>query len=116
MDKKLQDSLSKIKLFICDIEIPNVFSPNDDGFNDYFIINGLTNEFYSQSNLSIYNRWGDEVYKNGYYGLDGLWWDGKNNHYNDEKLTQGVYFYVLKVANRVNLNEEIYKGTLHLLK
>ncbi|MAJ97741.1 MAG: PKD domain-containing protein [Flavobacteriales bacterium TMED288] len=103
-------------LFICDIEIPNVFSPNDDGFNDYFIINGLTNEFYSQSNLSIYNRWGDEVYKNGYYGLDGLWWDGKNNHYNDEKLTQGVYFYVLKVANRVNLNEEIYKGTLHLLK
>ena len=85
-------------LFMCDLEIPNTFSPNDDAYgNNLFTIEDLTYEFYSYSNMSIYNRWGDEVYKNGHYGLDGSWWDGKVTHQYDELVT-GVYFYVLKVT------------------
>ena len=100
-------------LFMCDLETPNTFSPNGDGYNDLFIIEDLTYEFYSYSNISIYNRWGDEVYKNGHYGLDGSWWDGKNTHQYDE-LAPGVYFYVLKVGNKVTQEEDIYKGVVNL--
>ena len=100
-------------LFMCNLEPPNSFSPNGDGYNDFFTIEDLTNEYYSYSNMSIYNRWGDEVYKNGHYGLDGSWWDGKNTHQYDN-LASGVYFYVLKVGNKVTMEEDIYKGVVNL--
>ena len=100
-------------LFMCDLEIPNVFSPNGAGFSDLFFIDDLTEEYYSYSNLSVFNRWGDEVYKNGYYGLDGTWWDGQTTHQNDE-LAQGVYFYVLKVGNKITEEEEVYRGVVNL--
>ena len=101
-------------LFMCDLEIPNIISPNDDTYgNNLFTIEDLTHEFYSYSNMSIYNRWGDEVYKNGHYGLDGTWWDGKVTHQYDE-LTTGVYFYVLKVGNKVTKEEDVYKGVVSI--
>ena len=100
-------------LFMCDLEPPNTFSPNGDGYNDLFTIEDLTYEYYSYSNMSIYNRWGDEVYKNGHYGLDGSWWDGKNTHQYDQ-LAPGVYFYVLKVGNKVTQEEDVYKGVVNI--
>ena len=102
-------------LFMCDLTIPNVFSPNGDNINDFLKVEGLTYEFYSYSNMSIYNRWGDEVYRNGHYGLDNSWWDGESTHQNDE-LAEGVYFYILKVGNKVTDEEDVYRGTVHLLK
>lgn len=102
-------------LFMCDLELPNVFSPNGDDENDELIIEGLTHEFYSYSNMSIYNRWGDEVYSNGAYGLDGSWWDGQTTHGKDP-ITEGVYYYVLKVGNKVTDREDIYRGTIHLFQ
>jgi len=100
-------------LFMCDLIIPNVISSNGDGVNDFFTIKDLTYEFYSYSNMSIYNRWGDEVYKNGHYGLNGKWWNGQTTHQDDE-LAEGVYFYVLKVGNKVTEEEDIYRGTVQL--
>ena len=102
-------------LFMCNLDLPNSFSPNGDGYNDLFTIEDLTNEYYSYSNLSIYNRWGDEVYRNGHYGLDNSWWDGQSTHQNEE-LSEGVYFYILKVGNKVTDEEDVYRGTVHLLK
>jgi len=101
-------------LFMCDLTIPNVFSPNGDNLNDYLTVEGLTDEFYSYSNMSVYNRWGDEVYRNGHYGLDNSWWDGQSTHQNEE-LSDGVYFYILKVGNKVTDEEDVYRGTIHLL-
>ena len=89
-------SVSFNVLFMCDLDPPNTFSPNGDGYNDYFIIEDLTTEYYSYSNMSIYNRWGDEIYKNGYYGLDGSWWDGKNTHEYDQ-LARGVYLSLIHI-------------------
>ena len=100
-------------LFMEDLQVSNVISPNGDGVNDAFKIKDLTEEFYSYSNMSIFNRWGDEVYRNGAYGLDGSWWDGLSTHQNDV-LSRGTYFYVLKVGNKVTKNEEIYRGTIQL--
>ncbi|MFN2395377.1 MAG: gliding motility-associated C-terminal domain-containing protein [Bacteroidales bacterium] len=68
----------------CDLEIPNVFTPNGDGINDNFEITNL--EFYPGSNIVIYNRNGKKVFEsNDYYGN---WWDGGNH-------PDGTYYYVL---------------------
>jgi hypothetical protein len=79
------------------------------------LLEGLTREYYSYANMSIYNRWGDEVYRSGSYGLDGDWWSGQSTHNNDE-LKEGVYFYVLNVGNKVTSEVDIYKGMVHLFK
>jgi gliding motility-associated-like protein len=99
---------------MCELDVPNVFSPNGDGVNDVFFVENLTDEYYSYSNLSVYNRWGDEVYRDGHYGLNGTWWDGQNTHQNDP-LLEGVYFYVLRVGNKVSEARDEYRGTVHLM-
>ncbi len=63
----------------------NVFTPNRDGINDFFVISNL--EMYPDNELVVFNRWGNEVYSKKSY--DNLW-DGSN-------LSEGTYFYMLKV-------------------
>lgn len=68
----------------CDLNIPNVFTPNGDGINDIFEIENL--EFYPNSVMVIYNRNGKKVYEHNDYYLN--WWDGGDQ-------AQGTYYYVL---------------------
>lgn len=73
----------------CDIEAPNVFSPNGDGYNEFFYIINL--DQYPESRCQIFNRWGQVVYDNGNYQND---WDGK--HMNSGKdVPEGVYYYIV---------------------
>ncbi|WP_157262465.1 Ig-like domain-containing protein [Pedobacter sp. PACM 27299] len=69
-----------------DLEIPNTFTPNGDGKNDTFQIVGREN--YENIDLAVFNRWGDQVYKNNNYKDE---WDGAG-------LNDGTYFYVLKLT------------------
>ncbi len=71
----------------CDIFIPNIFSPNGDGFNDTFLIptTGLT-----KFELKIFNRWGKEIYSKNSGNIE---WNGINN--NDIESVDGVYYYIL---------------------
>ncbi|SMC84509.1 Ig-like domain-containing protein, partial [Pedobacter africanus] len=69
-----------------DLDVPNTFTPNGDGKNDTFVITGLEN--YEKVSLFVYNRWGDEVYRNNNYKNE---WDGNG-------LNDGTYFYVLKLT------------------
>jgi gliding motility-associated-like protein len=74
---------------VCDkIKIYNGFSPNGDGFNDFFIIEGI--EKFQNNTVSIYNRWGTEVMKTKGYKND---WDGK---WKNENLPDGTYFYIFE--------------------
>ncbi|MCX2452203.1 gliding motility-associated C-terminal domain-containing protein, partial [Pedobacter sp. PLR] len=68
-----------------DLEIPNTFTPNGDGKNDTFQIIGIA--AYENVDLAVFNRWGDQVYKNNNYKGE---WDGMG-------LNEGTYFYVLKL-------------------
>jgi len=83
------DGCSDSIQFIVDVReveltVPNVFTPNGDGFNDYFEIKKL--DSYMGNELVIYNRWGKQVYEASNYKNS---WDGGN-------LNNGVYYYVLK--------------------
>jgi len=68
-----------------ELEFKNVFSPNNDGINDTWVINNL--EYYPENELVILNRWGNEVYSQKSYTNN---WDGT-------QLSEGTYFYVLNV-------------------
>ncbi len=93
---------------ICDIEMPNVFSPNDDGINDLYFING-DKEIFKEFNISIVNRWGNKIkVYNDPFGT----WDGTNS--NGEKVPQGVYFYSVKAVTLQD--EELTKqGFIHVI-
>lgn len=74
------------------VTIPNAFSPNGDGLNDRWIIDGL--HTYPDANIKVYNRWGNVVYEtNNYSELEA--WDGSSK--NGGKLPVGTYWYVVEL-------------------
>lgn len=70
---------------------PSIITPNGDGINDAFIVPCLLDEQeFSASQVIIFNRWGDEVFKSGSpYKND---WQGT---YSGENLPDGTYFYII---------------------
>jgi gliding motility-associated-like protein len=79
---------------IPNINIPDGFTPDDDGRGDRWIITGL--ELYPNHVVKIFNRWGSLVYESSPY----VPWDGVANSGNvltglGKKLPAGVYFYVI---------------------
>jgi gliding motility-associated-like protein len=73
------------------IDLPQGFSPNGDGDNDFFVILGLDN--FPENDLQIFNRWGNLVYSAENYRNN---WNGTNK--NDEPLPEGTYYVVLRLG------------------
>lgn len=71
----------------CEIFIPNVFTPNDDGKNDLFQAD--LHQKLSKPTLLIYNRWGKLVYKN----VESLTWDG---NFHSKEAPAGNYYWVIE--------------------
>ena len=76
------------------LQIPNVFTPNEDGVNDawYFEIKNATNVRYS-----IYNRWGNLVKDSDLPNHTFVQWDGRTTA--GEACSAGVYYYVLSYTD-----------------
>jgi gliding motility-associated-like protein len=72
-------------------KLPNVFTPNNDSHNDFFIPFPFTSV--EKINLQIFNRWGNLVYKTDDPKIN---WDGKIIGTN-QPASDGVYFYVCDV-------------------
>ncbi|MEO8066289.1 MAG: choice-of-anchor L domain-containing protein [Flavobacteriales bacterium] len=68
----------------CQIVIPNVFSPNNDGENDRFVIEGILG---TNNTVKIFNRWGQVVFSASQYRNQ---WDG-------DDVSDGTYFYEVTV-------------------
>ncbi|WP_324720698.1 gliding motility-associated C-terminal domain-containing protein, partial [Salinimicrobium sp. HB62] len=83
-----------VTLEVCEIVIPDAFSPNGDAINDRFEVMNLTSE-YPNHQMEIYNRWGEPVFK-GQAG-EGQGWDGTSSEgsFGSGVLPAGVYFYIL---------------------
>ena len=79
-----------------DVFIPEGFSPNGDGVNDGFVIEGSEN--YDRVWLRIFNRWGNIVYESERYEND---WSGIANRGNltGQPLPDGTYYYVADFDN-----------------
>lgn len=85
------------------LSIPNIFTPNQDGINDFFKINGLQNG----DKVSIFNRWGQLVFKTE--DINNFW-DGTT--LKGSLCPDGVYFYIIEQKKSAKTKT----GTLHLLR
>ncbi len=75
------------------LRVYNGISPNGDGDNDVFWIDGI--ERYPNNELIIFNRWGDEIKRFSHYDNTSVVWDGTNKR--GKNVTDGTYYYILKV-------------------
>lgn len=83
----------------CEVIIPNVFTPNNDGVNDVWFIDGINNK---QNTVRVYNRWGQLVldvknYRNNWSALD---------------VVDGTYYYEVIVDGK----PEPYTGHVTVLR
>lgn len=84
----------------CSLFIPNVFTPNGDGVNDYFIIQGIEN--FPHNQLLILNRWGREILQFSGYKNE---WDGRDA--SGGLVAEGVYYFILKLSNGKELHGSV---------
>lgn len=101
---EIQTQLNAIK-----ISIPNIFTPNNDGINDYFepsVLAGISN-----LKIEIVNRWGNSVYST--QSDIGFKWDGISS--DGETFSNGVYFYKLIYWDYCE-KQEIVTGFIQLEK
>jgi len=90
----------------CDPIMPNIFTPNSDGNNGYFLPIG--NEL-TMIKLEVYNRWGQLMTR-----LEGpaVKWDGTNNT-TDKECPEEVYYYIADIENVLGERFEL-AGFVHL--
>lgn len=106
------DSVILLDLFINStnnkVRVPELFTPNNDGDNDYFVIEHL--EEYPKNYLLIFNRWGNKVYEGKPYMNS---WDGRNYFgpkVSGDLLPEGTYFYILDLGD----GSTVKKGFIYL--
>jgi len=85
--------------------VPNAFTPNDSGTNDYFypVVMG-----YKSYTMSIFNRWGEQIYN----GVQDGKWDGT---YNGVRVKDDVYVWKINVIDLNGIHHE-YVGHVTLMK
>jgi gliding motility-associated-like protein len=87
--------------------MPNAFTPNNDGVNDYLNFKGKYIDFFS---IEIYNRWGQLVYQNNDFTNN---WDGTNNGI---PLPEDVYVYHINYASQAFDFMNTQTGTLTIIR
>ncbi len=90
------------------LNIPEGFSPNSDGTNDLYVIQGIGN--YPKNKFSIFNRWGNQVFEAAPYTNT---WNGKSTEglrIGGDELPVGTYFYILDLGD----GSPVKKGYIYL--
>lgn len=96
------------------VYIPNVFSPNGDGVNDRFSINGQMPNVQSVEYLQVFDRWGNMIYEEKDFLIteqDKGW----NGQYKGEALPPASFIYVASIRF-LDGQSIIYSGDITLLR
>lgn len=94
--------IDDVSLVETSVELPNIFTPNNDGSNDVFFVDALKA---TASEIQIFNRWGETVYSS----KDVFQWDGKLT--NGDGCSEGVYYYTITTKN-----DMIFQGFISLMR
>ncbi len=86
---------------VVDCFVPNVFTPNNDGKNDYWYVN--FGDVVYNVRVDIYNRWGQLIYNAVHYELcdeetGDYCWNGVNMS-TSEACTEGIYYYTIELLD-----------------
>ncbi|MEM8509883.1 MAG: T9SS type B sorting domain-containing protein [Bacteroidota bacterium] len=96
---------AEIDMEFIDIEVPNFFTPDGDGMNDYWIPENL--EAFPNVLMIIFDRYGRELYRMGYGDT------GWNGIYNNADLPTGDYWYIIKLQGESDDREFVGHFTLY---
>lgn len=86
------------------IDIPNAFTPNGDGLNDFWKVPALL--AFNNYRVTVFNRWGTKIFETNDISSG---WDGKLK---GQEQPTGVYVYIITIGN----NSDFYKGTFTLIR
>lgn len=94
----------------CFIDIPNAFTPNEDGVNDHFFPGQLLSRNITRFRMQVWNRQGQVVFETR--NAAGRGWDGK---FNGKEQPGAVYIYRIEVILEDRTTEQ-YQGDITLLR
>ena len=94
----------------CYMNLPNVFTPNGDGVNDFFFPRDYLTKGLTAFKMEIYNRWGEIIFSTT--KTDGAGWDGK---YNGIPQPEGVFIYKMDATFKDGVHEH-HQGNFTLLR
>lgn len=96
------------------VYFPNVFSPNDDGINDYFTVLGSIPNIKIVEELSIFDRWGGLIFqqKELLPNKPELGWNGRNQ---EQEISTGIYTY-MAIVRFLDDAVLVYSGDVLLMK
>ena len=108
---KLDTLSNTINIRDCDFPlfIPNAFSPNNDGNNDLFAIQGALGEI-QKYEIVVFSRWGDSVFRS----TDP--YTAWNGQFKGQKMDEGVFIWIVKVKFFGITEEFVLSGDLTLLR
>jgi len=89
------------------VYIPNAFTPNNDGSNDYFFANGYG---ITELTMQIFNRWGNKVFETPSVAAK---WNGIDT--SGRICPQGVYVYTAKIKDQFGIYHT-YNGQVTLIR
>jgi gliding motility-associated-like protein len=92
-----------------EVFVPNVFTPNNDSYNDCYRISGIYQKC-DEFEVWIRNRWGNLFYTSK--NADACW-DGNNEQ--GEPAPSGVYFYIIRIRKKNGKSYDL-NGSLHLIR
>ena len=93
-----------ITIGLSGLTVPNTFTPNNDGINDYWNIKGIEN--YPTVVVQIFTRYGQKIFESRGYSQP---FDGRNGN---AALPAGVYYYIINL----NANCSLVSGCLTLIR
>lgn len=91
----------ELLITVMEIVVPSLITPDMDGKNDYFILEGIG--VLGRVELTVFDRRGALVFENP--GYDNLW---HGTNYNGEPLPDDTYFYVIRAENGLSLSGYLY--------
>lgn len=91
---------------LSNVHVPDVFTPNGDGINDFFEVKGDAS---SEIQVLIYDRWGTPIFHNS---LNVRHWNGVIN---GQPAPSGPYFYRISVTDKIG-RSFVKRGTVAILR
>jgi gliding motility-associated-like protein len=97
-----------------DVYIPNIFSPNDDGENDWFTVYADLKGVKQVKQFQIFDRWGDQVFQRENFQPNDptLGWDGR---YRGQEMNPAVFVYYA-IVEFIDGQEVLFKGDVTLMR
>lgn len=99
---------SHIQEYSALLAFPNIFTPNNDGSNEFFRPIEIKN--IKETNVIIYNRWGMTVFESNDINFS---WDGRAK--NGEVCSDGIYYFIFEYSDACNIRQA-YKGIITLIR